>query len=51
MKLLLPWNVFAPSAESVAPSIAPARSAAIRACSSGIVGSESWLRYGSPFLR
>ena len=41
-------NALAPSVESVAPSIAPARSAAIRACSSGSVFSVIASMYGSP---
>ena len=50
-KLLSPWNVRAPSGDRVAPSIAPARRAAMRACSSGSVRSDSALRYGRPGLR
>ena len=51
VKPLLFLNALAPSVESVAPSIAPARSAAIRACSSGSVFSVIPSMYGSPASR
>ncbi len=51
VRLLSPASAAALSDETVAPSIAPARSAAMRACSSGSVFSVIASRYGRPFFQ
>ncbi len=47
-RLLSPWSDFAASTESVAPSIAPARRAEMRACSSVRTFSVIASMYGWP---
>ena len=50
-RLLSLFNALAPSTETVAPSIAPARRAAMRACSSASVFSVIASMYGWPFFQ
>ncbi len=50
-RLLSFLRALAPSVETVAPSIAPARRAAMRACSSGSVFSVIASMYGWPFFQ